>query len=53
MRRTGRRGTISIKEFGWYIADCAECDLDKMPEILHSFEETVDYVMLREQMMNE
>ena len=43
----GGDGTISIKEFGWYLADCAECNPAKMAETLANFEETVDYVASR------
>ena len=38
-------GTWDVKEFGWYIADCAECDPDKMEATIASFEESVDYVL--------
>jgi hypothetical protein len=40
-------GSIDIREFGWYLADQAGCDSSKMPEILETFEETVNYVMGR------
>ena len=38
-------GTIDLREFGWYLADCAECDPSKMEATIASFEETVDYVI--------
>lgn len=40
-------GAISIVEFGWYIADCAYCDEDKMLSTIDTFEETVDYVLTK------
>ena len=44
----GGDGTISVKEFGWCLADCAECDSIKMIETLARFEATVDVVQSRQ-----
>lgn len=40
-------GTWDVTEFGWYIADCAECEESKMVPVMEAFEEAIDYVMLK------
>jgi len=37
-------GEFDLTEFGWYIADCAECNLEKMEATIQSFKEAIEYV---------
>jgi len=37
-------GKFDLKEFGWYIADCAECDSAKMPDEIAKFKAAIEYV---------
>mmetsp|Transcript_36547 Transcript_36547/g.96451 ORF Transcript_36547/g.96451 Transcript_36547/m.96451 type:complete len:222 (+) Transcript_36547:111-776(+) len=37
-------GKFDLKEFGWYIADCAECVNDKMPEVIAEFKKAIEYI---------
>jgi len=35
-------GKFDLKEFGWYIVDCAECDESKMPDEMTRFKESIE-----------
>ena len=37
-------GKFDLKEFGWYIADCAECNPEKMPAEIKRFKECIEYI---------
>eukprot|EP00325_Prymnesiales_sp_UTEX-LB-985_P031799 CAMPEP_0174731172 /NCGR_PEP_ID=MMETSP1094-20130205/57026_1 /TAXON_ID=156173 /ORGANISM="Chrysochromulina brevifilum, Strain UTEX LB 985" /LENGTH=326 /DNA_ID=CAMNT_0015933521 /DNA_START=64 /DNA_END=1044 /DNA_ORIENTATION=- len=41
----GPDGQLDLREFGWYIADCAHCDPNQMRHVLENFTEAVDYVL--------
>lgn len=38
-------GVIDIVEFGWYIADQASCEEEKMPPTIERMNETIDYIL--------
>ena len=40
----GPDGSLDLREFGWYIADCAGCVEASMPAVITAFSEAIDYI---------
>lgn len=41
----GPDGSLDLREFGWYIADCASCEDARMPSVITAFGEAIDYMI--------
>jgi Ca2+-binding EF-hand superfamily protein len=39
--------TVKLREFGWYLADCAACEPSQMGATVEGFGEAVEYVLMR------
>jgi len=46
-RHRGAGGMVDLHEFGWYIADCAECRVGTMDLVVNEFFDAADYVVSR------